>query len=250
MKQKSKRATTSKTKSQSRSKGKSAPSKRAASQRRKKRSGMGTYGTIIAVVVVVVVVVAILVLVDRANSPAAVAPGAYSPEVSLGEANAPVTVVEYADYQCPYCKVFAQGAQQQLIQNYVDTGQVRFVFQNFTFIGQESFSAAEAAQCAADQGQFWAYHDLLFEKQGAENSGVFTVANLKQYAVDLGLDSAEFDPCLDSNRYLSLVQQQTAEAQRLGLTSTPSVLVDGKLVRNGSQYDVLQAAVDTALQGQ
>ncbi len=219
-------------------------------RRRPKRSRLGTYGPIVGVVVVVAVVIAALIIVDQANRPSPAQLSAASAQTSMGAADAPVVVVEYADFQCPYCKQFALGPEKQLISEYVDTGKVRFVFQNLAFIGDESTWAAEAAECAAEQGHFWEYHDLLFEKQGAENSGVFAQANLKQYAASLGLDTGQFNQCLDSGKYLSVVEQQGADAQRLGIRSTPSLLVNGNLITNGSDYGVLKAAIEAALQGQ
>jgi protein-disulfide isomerase len=218
------------------------------SRRSQQRPGLRTYGLIAAVAVVAVAVVVILVVLTRGRAPAPT-PAELAGE-SMGAADAPVVVVEYADYQCPYCRQFYQGPEQQLVTDYVDPGKVRYVFHNFAFIGNESFWAAEAAQCAADQNQFWAYHDLLFEKQGTENSGVFSQANLEQYAASLGLDTTQFNQCLSSGKYLSLVQQQSAEAQRTGISSTPTLLVNSQVVQNGTTYSVLQAAIEAALKGQ
>jgi protein-disulfide isomerase len=233
-----------------RTRGKSSKEARRPGRRQQKHSWLRTYGLVVGVVVVVMAVVAAFVLLDQAGSRSQSQPGAASPETSMGAADAPVMVVEYADFQCPYCKQFALGSEQQLIKDYVDTGKARFVFQNLAFIGNESIWAAEAAECAAAQGHFWEYHDLLFEKQGSENTGGFAQANLKQYAADLGLSTSQFDQCLNSGKYLSLVNQQGAEAQRLGIRSTPSLLVNGKLITNGADYAVLKAAIEAALKGQ
>jgi protein-disulfide isomerase len=219
-------------------------------RRQQKHSWLRTYGLVVGVVVVVVAVVAGFVLLDQAGRRSQTQPGAASPETSMGATDAPIVVVEYADFQCPYCKQFALGPEQQLIKDYVDTGKVRFVFQNLAFIGNESIWAAEAAECAAAQGHFWEYHGLLFEKQGGENTGVFSQANLKQYAADLGLNTSQFNQCLNSGKYLSLVNQQGAEAQRLGIRSTPSILANGKLITNGTDYAVLKATIEAALKGQ
>jgi protein-disulfide isomerase len=221
---------------------------RRSSRRRTQRPDLQTYGLIAGMVVVAVVVIVLVVSLTRGRSPAPT-PAELAGQ-SLGSADAPVVVVEYADYQCPYCRQFYEGPEQQLVTDYVDTDQVRLVFRNLAFIGQESIRAAEAAECAGDQDQFWAYHDLLFQKQGAENSGVYSQANLEQYAASLGLDTTQFHQCLSSGRYLSLVQQQSAEAQRMGVSSTPTLLVDGQVVQNGSRYPVLQAAIEAALKGQ
>jgi protein-disulfide isomerase len=96
---------------------------------------------------------------------------------SIGSADAPVVVVEYGDFQCPYCQQFATGTGRQIKQNFVDKGQVRFVFRHLAFIGAESLWAAEAAECANEQGRFWDYHDKLFEEQGGENVGAFSQEN-------------------------------------------------------------------------
>jgi protein-disulfide isomerase len=129
----------------------------------------------------------------------------------------------------------------------VDQGKVRFVFRHLAFLGQESIWAAEASECANEQGHFWDYYDKLFAEQTGENVGTFVRDNLKRFAADLGLDTQQFNQCLDSDKYLSKVQQEGAEAQRLGIRSTPSILVNGQLINNGSDYQVLQAAIQAAL---
>jgi protein-disulfide isomerase len=129
----------------------------------------------------------------------------------------------------------------------VDKGQVRFVFRHLAFIGQESIWAAEASECANEQGRFWDYYDKLFEEQSGENVGTFALDNLKRFAAELGLDTSQFNQCLDSGKYLSRVQQEGAEAQRLGVRSTPAIFVNGQLIPNGSDYQVLQAAIEAAL---
>jgi protein-disulfide isomerase len=129
----------------------------------------------------------------------------------------------------------------------VDQGKVRFVFRHLAFLGQESIWAAEASECANEQGRFWDYYDKLFAEQTGENVGTFVRDNLKRFAADLGLDTQQFNQCLDSNKYLSKVQQEGADAQRLGIGSTPAILVNGQLINNGSDYQVLQAAIQAAL---
>ena len=129
----------------------------------------------------------------------------------------------------------------------MDNGQVRFVFRHLAFLGNESTWAAEATECANEQGRFWDYYDKLFEEQGAENSGAFSQDNLKRFAAELQLDTDQFNQCLDSGEYQGKVRQEGAEAQRLGITSTPSLLVNGVLVQNGSSYPTLQAAIEAEL---
>jgi protein-disulfide isomerase len=229
------------------------PSKRRNVKRRsrrqpaRKRSGLSTYVLIVGVVIVALVAVALIVLLDQGADSSQAASDAVALEKSYGADDAPVVVVEYADFQCPYCQQFAVGAGRRLKEDYTDQGQVRFVFRHFAFIGDESTWAAEASECANEQGHFWEYHDKLFEEQAGENQGAFGQDNLKRFAAELGLDSEQFDECLDSGKYSSQVRDEFGEAQRRRVNSTPSILVDGQLIQNGSSYQVLQAAVEAAL---
>jgi protein-disulfide isomerase len=219
-------------------------------QSARKSSGLPTIALIAAVVVVALIVVAALVVLDRNAGSSQPQAGMAPLERSYGAADAPVVVVEYADFQCPYCRQFAMGAEQQLRKDYADKGKVRFVFRHFPFIGEESLWAAEASECANAQGRFWDYHDKLFAEQGGENQGAFSRDNLKRFASELGLDTAQFNACLDSGQYKSQVQDEFNEARRLRIDSTPTILVDGHVVQNGGSYPVLQAAVEAALAGQ
>jgi protein-disulfide isomerase len=166
---------------------------------------------------------------------------------SIGEENALVVVVEYGDFQCPACQYFFQTSVKQLKDEYVQSGQVRFVFRHFAFLGNESQWAAEASECANEQGRFWEYYDKLYQEQNGENVGVFSKENLKRFAEEIGLDSAKFDQCLDTGRYAEKVQQETQEGQQAGVRGTPSVFVNGQYVDNGINYQTLQAAVEAAL---
>jgi protein-disulfide isomerase len=166
---------------------------------------------------------------------------------SKGDENAPVVVVEYADFQCPYCGQFATEPEQQLEAEYVETGQVRFVYRNFAFIGEESIWAAVAAECANAQGRFWDYHDKLFAEQNGENEGAFNRDRLKQFAAELELDSAEFDPCLDTQEYREKIQAESDEARQVGINSTPTLFVNGRKIEGGNDYRVLKAAIESAL---
>lgn len=132
-------------------------------------------------------------------------------------------------------------------EDYVDQDQVRFVFRHFAFLGDESHWAAEASECANEQGRFWAYYDRLFAEQAGENSGAFNPEHLKRFAADLELDTDPFNQCLASGKYQAKVQQEVTEAQRLGVRGTPTLFVNGRLVTNGSNYQALQAAIEAAL---
>lgn len=173
--------------------------------------------------------------------------GEISLDKSIGEENAPVVVVEYGDFQCPACQYFFQTSVKQLKDEYVQSGQVRFVFRQFAFLGDESQWAAEASECANEQGRFWEYYDKLYQEQNGENVGVFSKENLKKFAGELNLDTAGFSQCLDSGRYAEKVQQETLEGQQAGVRGTPSVFVNSQYIENGINYPTLQAVVEAAL---
>jgi len=166
---------------------------------------------------------------------------------SIGNADAPVTVVEYGDYQCPACGRFALSVKPKIVEEFVKTGKVRFVFRSFQFIGQESQWAAEAAECANEQGKYWEYYEKVYSKQAGENAGAFRKENLIRFASELGLQTESFNQCLASGKYTDKVKAETLEAERLGLRSTPSLLVNGKLVEGGAQYEILSQKIREAL---
>jgi len=226
------------------SKGSSAK-RRSRGQSAQKNSGLRTLLLLGGVIVVALIVVAVIVLLNQGAGTAQ--PKSASVELSLGAADAPVVVVEYADFQCPYCGKFALGTEQQLRKDYVDSGKVRFVYRHFAFLGNESTWAAEASECANEQGRFWDYHDKLYQEQRGENQGAFSQDNLKRFAADLGLDTQKFNQCLDSGKYESQVRAAFDEALRLRIDSTPTILVNGQLLQDGSRYPVLQAAIEAAL---
>jgi protein-disulfide isomerase len=206
-----------------------------------------SYVLLAAAVILAMVGVGVIVLLDRGASDSQADASDLGSEKSLGAEDAPVVVVEYSDFQCPYCQQFATGPGEQLREEYVEQGQVRFVYRHFAFIGNESLWAAEASECANEQGRFWDYHDKLFEEQAGENQGAFSQDNLRAFAAKLGLDTEQFDQCLASGRYQDAVQEDIDDARRRRINSTPSILVNGEYVPNGASYPVLQAAVEAAL---
>jgi protein-disulfide isomerase len=167
---------------------------------------------------------------------------------TLGSPDAPVTVTAWEDFQCPICKAANASVLKQLEEDYVNTGKVKLVYQQYPFLGPESQLAAEASQCAADQGQFWPYHDALFAAQGAENSGALNANKLKGIAADLGLDTAAFNQCFDSGTHKESVAAEKAEGTKLGVTGTPTLFVDGVKVTDWRDYSTLTAMIDAALQ--
>lgn len=117
-----------------------------------------------------------------------------------------------------------------MIKDYVDKGQVYFVFFDFPFLGQESLDAAEAARCAQDQGKFWEYHDTLYKSTTGENVGDFKRENLNKFAQQIGLDMSQFGQCMDSHKYLGFLQAELSEGRRIGVRSTPTLIVNQRPV--------------------
>jgi protein-disulfide isomerase len=191
-----------------------------------------------------------------ANPAAAMSLG--SRDAILGNASATVTLIEYGDYQCPYCGKFFSETAPSIIENYVNTGKVRFVFRNLplSFLGPESIAAAEAADCAEDQNKLWVYHDALYSakvadvaKGGTEGDGFFSTTNLLKISKGVGLDMSAFTNCVNNNTDGALVTQETATAVATVGNSTPSFLIDGQLISGAQPYSVFQAALDAALKG-
>jgi protein-disulfide isomerase len=154
----------------------------------------------------------------------------------LGNDNAPIKLIEFEDFQCPYCLRYSITQEPALIREYVKTGQLQIIYQSLPILGDESVNAAEAAQCAADQDEFWLYHNLLFltQAQAGQSSneqrqvGRFSADKLKGMASTLGLDRAAFDSCYDSGKYFQLIEDQYQQAHDYGLTGTPGFVINGK----------------------
>jgi protein-disulfide isomerase len=177
-----------------------------------------------------------------------------SRDAILGDANAPVTIIGYGDYQCPFCTRFFSQTEPSLIAKYVTTGKARFVFRNLAFLGPESAAAAQAGECANDQGKEWAYHDALYSAKisdetagGSENDGYFTRAVFLKLASQTGLNVATFTSCIDTNKYAALVTQEKTDAANVGVNSTPTFFVNGTLVQGAQPLSAFQAIIDPLL---
>jgi len=169
-----------------------------------------------------------------------------------GNPQAKVTLVMYEDFQCPFCGKFFTDSEQTIRDTYVKNGNVQFVYRDFAFLGPESTQAAQAAECAGDQGKFWEYHDYLFTHQSGENQGAFSDPHLKSFAKTLGLDTTAFNQCLTSGKYAQAVANSKTEASKDGVTGTPKgfILVKGKTVAtiDGAEpYTQVQQKIDAAL---
>ncbi len=152
------------------------------------------------------------------------------PANRLGSVDAPITIVEFSDFQCPFCGKVEREAIAQLRDQYIRDGKISIVYKHAAVLGDESTWAAQAAECAADQGQFWAYHDLLFARQGGENQGAFTKEKLIGFASELKLDQTRFAACLKNDETLARVQADTQESQTAGVRGTPTFFINGQML--------------------
>jgi protein-disulfide isomerase len=166
---------------------------------------------------------------------------------SLGSPTAPVTIINYSDFMCPYCTVLANQIEPQLIRDYVNTGKVRYIVREGAFLTPDSQVAAEAADCAEDQGAFWPYHNLLYAQRAQASSGIYTTDKLKGYAAQLGLNMPRFSACLDSQVHAGDVQRVTDGATALSVNGTPTVFINGRPLVGGQPYSAYQQAIDAAL---
>ena len=156
-------------------------------------------------------------------TPAASYP-AENADLSLGATTAPVTIQEWADFQCPACRAYTQNIEPQVIHAYVATGKVRIVFHDFAFIGPDSTTAATAAVCAGEQRKFWPYHGYLYSNQGPENRWV-SAAVLDQIAGAVGLDVNAFHVCQSEGSTRARVVAEASQAQQAGIKETPTLQV-------------------------
>jgi protein-disulfide isomerase len=201
---------------------------------------------VILIISVIALVIIGVIVVSKLPKPVASIEVAAKPMESglnAGDPNAPVKVVEFADFQCPYCKLYWQDTETTIMSKYVATNKVYYTYSPMAFIGQESIDSTEAAYCANDQNKFWEYREYLFTNQGSENSGALSQSNLIAFAKNLNLDVNTFTSCLTSGKYASKVNDDNTYASQQGVSSTPSFLVNGKVYSSAD----LQKAIDDAL---
>jgi protein-disulfide isomerase len=167
-------------------------------------------------------------------------------DLSLGSSTAPVTMQEWADFQCPACKAYTQVIEPQVIATYVATGKIRIIFRNFAFIGPDSTSAATAAVCAGEQRKFWPYHGYLYSNQGPENGWV-SAALLDQIAGAVGLDMNAFHTCQSEGSARARVVAEASQAQQAGITKTPTLQVGNQAPVAGPTLETLRGMIDAEL---
>ncbi|MBP6178803.1 MAG: thioredoxin domain-containing protein [Anaerolineales bacterium] len=175
---------------------------------------------------------------------------------AAGNPDAPIRIDEYSDFQCPYCRIFFEETESQIMESYVADGTVYFVYNSFgDFIGPESAAAAEAAYCAGDQEKFWEMHDIIFANQTGENVGNYTDRRLSAFAEKIGLDMDQFNSCYNGGDHRDRVNQDAKNATIAGIKATPSFVltytVNGepktRLIEGAQGYDAFKLEIDAAL---
>ena len=151
----------------------------------------------------------------------------------LGNSNAPITILEWGDYQCTYCYKFHQETLDVIQEDFIKTGKVKLVFKDFPLNGPDSLLAGEASYCANDQGKYWQYHDELYKNWGGERTGWITRESLDRFANTVGLDLEEFNKCIDEHKYQDKVEGLYEFGRSVGIDATPSFLVfnDEKIIK-------------------
>lgn len=151
----------------------------------------------------------------------------------MGDSNAPITILEWGDYQCTFCYRFHENTLDIINDDFIKTGKVKLVFKDFPLNGPDSLLAAEASYCAEDQEKYWQYHDELYKNWGGERTGWITRESLDRFAVTVSLDLVEFNTCLDGQKYKNRVITHYEFGKEIGIDATPSFLVfnDQKIIK-------------------
>ena len=166
--------------------------------------------------------------------------------MALGKVDAPVVMIAYSEFQCPFCGKFARDTEPTLIKKFVDNGTLRIEWRDFPYLGPESTTAAQAGRAAAAQGKFWAFHDTLYAHQTPVNSGKLTETYLTGIAKDLGMDATRFGQDLTSAQSAAAVQKDFTEGQSIGVTGTPAFLINGQPIIGAQPTATFVAAVEQA----
>jgi protein-disulfide isomerase len=234
-------------------------------EQRRRQAQTGRALTIGAIVVVVLLIVFALVWPSLPKDPGEFVTPTLNPrpmanDNAMGDPNAPITITEYSDYQCPYCGKFSTETEPLIVEAYIKPGTVYFVYRSFgNWIGPESLASANAAYCAGEQNKYWEYHDFLFANQTGENVGDFTGVRLAAFAESLGLDMKQFNSCAKSGKYndranqdfedgkVELVGQDQAGTPFFVITYTVNGEVKKNLIPGAYPFEQFQAIIDAAM---
>ncbi len=197
---------------------------------------------VIAIAVIAIIAIVLGFFLIPRPSPISVV-GELNGSPVLGLESAPVEIVEYGDFQCPYCGRFYLQTFPKIDEKYIKTGKVKLVYKDFPLkFHQNAQKAAEAGKCAFEQGKFWEFQDRLFRNQNA-----LGVDSLKRYASDLGMDAVSFNQCLDSGRMASLVNKDYQEGVSKGVEGTPAFFVNGDSITGAQPFEAFEKVIESKL---
>ena len=169
----------------------------------------------------------------------------------LGNKNAKVTIIEFSDFQCPFCRSFWKDTLPQIKSEYIDTGKVKFVYRDYPLpFHPMAMPYALGANCANDQGKYWEMHDKIFAEQEKLGSGTISTLNakdIKKWAAQLGLNANQFNQCLDSEKYKDEIAKDMADGSKVGVTGTPAFFINGQLIVGAQPYATFKALIDSEL---
>lgn len=204
--------------------------------------------TIFLLTIIILGILGIIFVVHTMNEKKSLSPqnSPISGKVIEGNPNANVTIVEFSDYECPYCQRFYKTTYQQIKKEYIDTGKVNLIFKNFPLnIHKNSEKAAEAALCAEEQGKYYEMYNLLFE-----NGTKGGIKEFKEYAKKLNLNKDAFDTCLDSGIMKKTIQKDIAQGKKLGVTGTPTFFINGQMVLGAQPLNIFEQKINPLLKKQ
>lgn len=166
-----------------------------------------------------------------------------------GAADAPITIVEFSDYQCPFCQRHYEQTMPQLLENYIDTGKVRYVFKDFplTQLHPQAVGASLAAECAGEQGAYWEMHDKLFGEQPRWSGQENAPETYSAFTEEIGLDVEAFDQCMEEQRYMDNISSNFQEGVNAGVTGTPAFFINGQFLSGAQSFEVFQQVIEGLL---
>lgn len=168
----------------------------------------------------------------------------------LGNEKAEVTVIEFSDFECPFCRSFWRDTLPQLKKEYIDTGKIKFVYRDYPLsFHLGAVPAAEGAECARDQSKFWELHDKIFQEQDKQGQGTiqFTKTDVVKWAGQIGLNMTKFNQCLDSGEYKAEVEKDVADGTAVGVSGTPTTFINGRSLVGAQPYSSFKAIIDEEL---
>lgn len=184
------------------------------------------------------------------NTPPEVVEVSADNDPMLGDKDAKVMIIEFSDFQCPFCRKFWREALASIRKEYVDTGKAKLVYRDFPLSGHPAAHiSAQASECAHEQGKYWEMHDKMFSEQDKQGEGTVTYGEneLKKWAKEIGLNTNQFNQCLSSGKYKAEVDKDFQDGNAAGVTGTPTVYVNGKKIVGAQEFSVFKQAIEAEL---